>query len=221
MRSKNKWESQKISKKWQRDKNKSDKQDKYKKGSNKNKKLSIIDCPAKGMEFTINFIQRKFQNVCHVSTNQLKQDIENNTDIIILDVRDAVEYHTSHILNAINVPPNTSIKNVIIQNESKHHIGSKHHISDTDKEESDLKKDNISKIYCYCSVGYRSSTMVRKLQNHGIKNIYNVEGSIFKWINEGNKLVDKDGKPTPKVHAHSKIWSLLLHDANQAVYSLF
>lgn len=47
---------------------------------------------------------------------------------------------------------------------------------------ADIKPD--SHIVVYCSVSYRSSILARRLQDMGFTNVYNLEGSIFKWANE-------------------------------------
>ena len=40
--------------------------------------------------------------------------------------------------------------------------------------------------------------------------IYNLEGSLFKWANEGRPLVDINSKPTVYAHPYSAIWGKLL-----------
>jgi hypothetical protein len=38
----------------------------------------------------------------------------------------------------------------------------------------------------------------------------NLEGSIFKWANEGKKLVDCNNKKTPNCHPYNYLWGKLL-----------
>jgi len=58
-------------------------------------------------------------------------------------------------------------------------------------------------------VGYRSSILARKLQTLGFKEVHNLEGSIFKWANEGRPLVQ--GQTTVhKVHPYNAHWGRLL-----------
>ena len=174
----------------------------------KNKyKLTIHDCPQKGMEYTINFISRKFPNISHVSTDYLKQKLDDDEkDIIILDIREAKEYQVSHIRNAINIPPSISVKKAleILQNKQVN--------VDIDSQDNDIE------IFCYCSIGYRSSKMVRLLQKYGINNIHNVKGSIFEWINEGKQVIDAKGKIANKVHSYNQMWSVLLNDTEKVIY---
>ena len=61
----------------------------------------------------------------------------------------------------------------------------------------------------YCSVGYRSSILAEKLQDLGFTRVYNLEGSIFKWANEGRPLA-QDQTPVQKVHPYNTDWGKLL-----------
>eukprot|EP00483_Globobulimina_turgida_P004107 UN04115 len=72
-------------------------------------------------------------------------------------------------------------------------------------------------IYCYCSVGYRSSIMTQKLQDYGIKNVHNLQGSIFKWVNEGKPIVDNNENNVTQVHTYNTLWGLLLDDPNKKI----
>lgn len=68
-----------------------------------------------------------------------------------------------------------------------------------------LSKD--SNIIVYCSIGYRSDVVGNQLRNLGYLNVYNLYGSIFEWVNQGFEIVDKDCKPTSKLHTYNKDWS--------------
>ena len=77
-----------------------------------------------------------------------------------------------------------------------------------------MKKDTV---ICYCSVGYRSSGMAQKLseqlEKEGIQGIevYNLEGSIFKWANERHPLEDPLGNSTIFAHPYSALWGKFLN----------
>ena len=64
-------------------------------------------------------------------------------------------------------------------------------------------------IVVYCSVGYRSSILARKLQDMGFTKVYNLEGSIFKWANEDRPLVQNQTTGY-KVHPYNAHWGRLL-----------
>ena len=79
----------------------------------------------------------------------------------------------------------------------------------------EIAKD--AKIVTYCSVGYRSERIGEKLQKAGFTDVSNLKGSIFKWVNEGNALEDKDGNTTDKVHGFNKDWGKWVK-GDKAVY---
>ena len=108
------------------------------------------------------------------------------TQIVLLDTREPREYAVSHLPGAQNVGyDNFDIKK--LKNVSKN-----------------------SPIVVYCSVGYRSEKIGEKLQKAGYKNVKNLYGSIFEWINEGYSVVDSNNNPTKKIHAYNKIWGIWL-----------
>lgn len=118
-----------------------------------------------------------------VPTMSVEELAKNKKDMYIFDARELPEYEVSHIEDAA-------------------YLGYK----DFDASRlGDIPKD--AKIILYCSVGYRSEKIGEKLQELGYKNIYNLYGSIFEWINQGYPVVDKDGNPSKQVHTYNKQWS--------------
>lgn len=112
----------------------------------------------------------------------VEQVKNSRADYILLDTRERGEYEVSHIEGAIWVGyDDFSIARISQINPSK-------------------------KIVTYCSVGYRSERIGEQLQQAGYSRVYNLHGSIFKWINEGYPVVDKDGNPTQKVHGYNQKW---------------
>lgn len=75
-----------------------------------------------------------------------------------------------------------------------------------------LPKD--TPIVVYCAVGYRSEKVTKKLMDAGFKNVTNLYGGIFEWVNEGYPVVDSKG-PTKKVHAYNKTWGRWLLNAEK------
>ena len=72
---------------------------------------------------------------------------------------------------------------------------------------------------CYCSLGYRSSILAQRIQSFANedpdfsdKNIkaWNLEGSIFKWANEGRQMKDLNEKPTIFAHPFSYTFCMFL-----------
>ncbi len=110
---------------------------------------------------------------------------------ILLDARELEEYQTSHIPGA-------------------QYIG--YHKFDADIL-SKVPKDQ--EVILYCSIGYRSEKIGQKLQKMGFTNVYNLYGSIFEWVNQGQQVVDQNEEPTQIVHGYNKNWSKWI-DASKA-----
>ncbi len=108
---------------------------------------------------------------------------ENLEEYVILDAREIEEFEVSHIEDAQCVGYDdfklSSIENI----------------------------DKNQKIIIYCSVGYRSEKIGEKLQKAGYTNVYNLYGSIFEWVNQGNSIVDNSGETTNQIHTYNKTWS--------------
>jgi rhodanese-related sulfurtransferase len=118
---------------------------------------------------------------------QLRFEASKNPNVVVLDARELIEFNTSHIKGAVFVGYDKfTMKNV-----------------------QHIEKD--SKIYIYCSVGYRSEKIGEKLLAAGYKKVYNLYGGIFNWANNGFPLVDKDDKSTKTVHGYDKDWAQWLN----------
>ena len=119
-----------------------------------------------------------------ISVEQLKS----MDNVVIADAREEEEYQVSHIPAA-------------------KYVGYK---------DFDLKNlegvDKDAPIVLYCSVGYRSEKIGEKLQEMGYTEVYNLYGSIFEWVNQGNKVVDALDNPTERVHTYNKKWSQWLEE---------
>jgi len=145
------------------------------------------------------FTETEFEEMATQMAQGDTRDIEVATlktmqdKVILLDTREKKEYEISHIPGAIWVGyDNFNMKRV-----------------------KAIAKD--AKIVTYCSVGYRSERIGEKLQKAGFTDVSNLKGSIFKWINEGNTLEDKDGQTTDKVHGFDKNWGKWVR-GDKAVY---
>lgn len=92
-----------------------------------------------------------------ISAEEAKQKIEENSGMIIVDVRTPEEYAQEHIEGAINIP-NEAI---------------------TDKEPEQLP-DKDARILVYCRSGVRSKQAADKLVVMGYGNVYDM-GGINDW----------------------------------------
>ena len=68
------------------------------------------------------------------------------------------------------------------------------------------------RIVLYCSVGHRSSDLAQFLMKKGYTEIYNLEGSIFAWANEG-RPVYRGKEQVQVVHPYDKTWGRLLKES--------
>lgn len=132
-------------------------------------------------------IRTKFPSVEHTSTNSLaawldQPDVEKP---LLLDTRTKPEYLVSHLPGAQLIAPDTQDFTVL----------------------NPLVLDRP--IVTYCSVGYRSSIIAKRLQEAGYTNVTNLEGSIFQWTNEG-RPVYRDGQRIQQVHPYDQFWGCLL-----------
>lgn len=64
-------------------------------------------------------------------------------------------------------------------------------------------------IVVYCSVGYRSARLARDLEQAGFREVYNLEGSIFQWANEG-RPVYRGSEKVEEVHPYDRSWGRFL-----------
>ncbi|ETO29523.1 Rhodanese domain protein [Reticulomyxa filosa] len=157
-----------------------------------------------------------FPNVKTKSTQQLFEELNNRSDnekteesdqkisqTILLDIREKHEYDISHIGNAVRINSSASAQDVI------------------DKLKSDYKwsEEQVKNttIYCYCSVGYRSAIMADKLTRHGLPNVYNIDGSLFKWCNEKRPMIDSNNESTQKIHTYNSVWGMLVDSKENKV----
>ena len=108
------------------------------------------------------------ESVNHMNSDELIDFIELN-DAILVDVRTEDEYNSGYIENSLNI--------------------------DYFSNEFSVNADKLDKntpIILYCRSGNRSSMSANKISKLGFKEIYNLEGGILEWIEEGNVIVFND-----------------------------
>ncbi|XP_076106859.1 uncharacterized protein LOC143075356 [Mytilus galloprovincialis] len=157
--------------------------------------------PGVGMRMTISMISKKFSKAANISTHTLSDWMKNEGEaqkLVLLDCRQEEEFVVSRIPGAVRVDYENEAESILekIQN---------------------VQTDKSARIVCYCAAGYRSSLIVEKLQDHSKKlgtkppwEMYNLEGSIFKWANEGRTMVDVYNKGTPFAHPYNAVFGKLL-----------
>lgn len=129
------------------------------------------------------------RDISYIEVNELSA-LASRPDIIILDTRSREEYNVSHIYGAKWVGY------------------------------EDFRLDEVRHIpkdmgvVLYCSVGYRSNQIGKKLQEAGYRDIKNLYGGIFEWVNQDN-WVYANGKKTKNIHPHSHAWGIWLSHGNK------
>jgi rhodanese-related sulfurtransferase len=142
------------------------------------------------------WIKREWPEVPQMNTQELAQRMADGGDSVplLIDVRARREYEISHLPGAVWAETSHQIEDVL-KRYSKHQV-----------------------IVFYCSAGVRSSRAAARLTKIGYTNVFNLQGSIFQWANEGRPLL-RDGKVVDVVHPYDERWGVLLdsrlHPAQQ------
>jgi rhodanese-related sulfurtransferase len=116
--------------------------------------------------------------VIGVKDAYLKKD-----QVYYLDAREKEEYDVSHIQNA---------KWVGYEDFTLERVG---------------QIPRQAQIIVYCSIGYRSEKIGEKLVKAGFKQVKNLYGSLFEWINAGYPVVDNQSKVVQNIHTYDQSWS--------------
>ncbi|MCX8080095.1 MAG: rhodanese-like domain-containing protein [Bacteroidia bacterium] len=97
----------------------------------------------------------------HITVSELKQWMESKKDFQLIDVREEFEYEEinmgGHLIPLAELPDRMN--------------------------EIDRNKD----VVVHCRSGKRSQNAIQFLESHGYTNLYNLEGGILAWLNEGGK----------------------------------
>ncbi|MGB9337740.1 MAG: rhodanese-like domain-containing protein [Polyangiales bacterium] len=72
-----------------------------------------------------------------------------------------------------------------------------------------------AKVVVYCSIGYRSAAIVQDLERAGAQNVYNLEGGLFDWANQGRPIYRGEARVL-EVHPYNGLWGLLLREDRRA-----
>ena len=137
---------------------------------------------------TLKMIRARFPTVARVSTDTLQSWLDESPqreNLLLFDVREPEEYAVSHLQGARPAPSKDEALKAL------------------------QGAPSDQRIVLYCSVGYRSSELAQFLMKKGYTDVYNLEGSIFTWANEGRPVYR--GKERVKVvHPYDRIWGSLL-----------
>lgn len=139
-------------------------------------------------------IQKAFPGVPSIDTRSLNEAmLDPNRPLVLIDAREPEEFAVSHLWGAVRA---TSVEHAA--------------------ELADRAPDGAT-IVAYCSVGYRSASLVTALRDRGLTGVYNLTGSIFRWANENRPLYRGDAI-VGEVHPFDETWGVLLQ-ARRRAYS--
>lgn len=140
---------------------------------------------------TLKTIRAKFPTVAHISTDTLQSwlaESPQRENLLLFDAREPEEYAVSHLQDAQPAPSKDEVLKAL----------------------QGVPVDQP--IVLYCSVGYRSSELAQFLIKKGYTEVYNLEGSIFAWANEGRPVYQ--GKERVQVvHPYDRTWGSLLKES--------
>lgn len=134
------------------------------------------------------WIQRDWPEVPQMSTRELAERITANNGArpLLIDVRTRQEYEVSHLPRAVWAETPQQIASALGEASYR------------------------QAVVLYCSVGVRSSKAAATLMRSGRTNVFNLQGSIFQWANEGRTLVAND-RAVHVVHPYNERWGVLLN----------
>lgn len=116
--------------------------------------LLLISCSGKD---TNNTNRDEESGVIMITPEEAKEQLDKNSEIILVDVRTKSEYKGEHIEGAILLP-----------------------LDDISEKASEVIPDQEKTYYVYCRSGNRSATAAQLLVDLGYKNIYDL-GGISDW----------------------------------------
>lgn len=135
----------------------------------------------------LRFPQVKPLSTCELAAWLDQPDQPGGPKPVLLDARTPEEYQVSHLIDAQLAPVSLPELAAIAPPETP--------------------------IVTYCSVGYRSAKLAQKLQQIGYKQVFNLEGSIFRWMNEGRSVYQND-QIVRQVHSYNKVWRWFLRSVS-------
>jgi len=97
------------------------------------------------------------EKVLMISPEEAKENINENSEIILLDVRTPSEYESEHIEGAVLLP-----------------------LDQINEKASEVIPDKEEIYYVYCRSGNRSATAAQLLVDMGYENVYDL-GGIIDW----------------------------------------
>lgn len=96
-----------------------------------------------------------------INVSELKDLMDQEAEIVLIDCRELEEWNNGHIHGATLIPLSTF------------------------EEDSKVLKHKNAKIILQCRSGKRSLRAAMYLQDQGFEDLYNLEGGILDWVENG------------------------------------
>ncbi len=142
------------------------------------------DSPA--WQATLGLARDDYPGVPHMTTAQLAERLEQDpASVLLLDARSLEEYEVGHLKGAVHAD---GLDTALAARSAP---------------------GAASTVVVYCSVGYRSAALAERLISAGASNVFNLEGSLFRWANEG-RPVHRGAERVLEVHPYDDDWASLL-----------
>lgn len=135
-------------------------------------------------------ISARFPEVRWVDAPTLRRWTRESRPLVLLDARQPAEVAVSRIAGATRIDPDHPDVDAVHPPEN-------------------------ARVVVYCSVGWRSASVAEALRRQGLREVYNLEGGIFAWANQGFPVV-RDGVPVRAVHPYDEVWGRMLNEALRA-----
>lgn len=129
-------------------------------------------------------IAARYPSVRWVRAATLEAWMREERPLVLLDARQPDEHRVSHLAGARRVDPDHP-------------------------DVASLAVPEGARVVVYCSVGWRSAAVAEALTRAGHAHVFNLEGGVFAWANEGRPVV-RGGRPVRAVHPYDATWGRLL-----------
>lgn len=154
--------------------------------------IGIIQSNAQGKVQSLAYETMLSTLLSHSVNEMSVSELAQKTDKVqLLDAREKREYEVSHLKHA-------------------HWVGyddfTLNRVKDLDKSKP---------VVVYCSVGYRSEKISEQLIKAGFKDVYNLYGGIFEWVNQGQPVYKNETQKTDEVHAYDNVWGIWVNKGNK------
>ena len=140
---------------------------------------------------TLAEVREAFPDVPHLTTRQLAEMRSRGEPVLLLDAREPEEFQVSHIDGAVRA---TTVRHRAERHPSR-------------QPATDRGRVLLGRLPLFA--------LVSRLKARGVENVFNLEGSLFQWANEGRPLARAD-EPATLVHPYDDDWGELLNEALRA-----